>query len=151
MDRSAEMTSDDVYASRQRCFDLDQAGRALVLVRRIVADIVADYPRMIEMQEILELEQRYGSVEYIQQVQEEMAAVAERLRGYIEELDAIGVEVRDFARGLVDFPARIGGRDVCFCWQFGEKDIRYWHEPEGGKAGRRHISELPVPVAEATR
>ena len=124
------------------CFSLRRANRALVFVRRIVADVVADYSQLLELQEILELEQRYGSVEHLTQVKAEMSAAVERLQGYLEELQLVGVELRDFARGLVDFPARVAGRDIYFCWQFGEDTVGHWHDRDDGMAGRKSVSEL---------
>lgn len=124
------------------CFSLRRANRALVFVRRIVADVVADYSQLLELQEILELEQRYGSVDHLNQVKAEMSSAVERLQGYLEELQLVGVELRDFARGLVDFPARVAGKDIYFCWRFGEDTISYWHRRDDGMAGRRPVSEL---------
>ena len=138
----------------QKPFTLRRANRALVLVRRIVADVVADFSRMQELQEILELEQQFGSLEYLRQVHQQMVAVAGRLRGCLEELAAVGVVLRDFARGVVDFPARVAGRDICFCWRLGEQAVQHWHRPNEGLAERKPISELvgsvvPSPVKNA--
>jgi hypothetical protein len=49
------------------------------------------------------------------------------------------VVLRDLDRGLVDFPALREGREVYLCWEEGEEDIGFWHEPEGGFDGRRPI------------
>ncbi len=138
----------------QKRFTLRQANRALVLVRRIVADVVADFGRVQELQEILELEQQFGSPEYLREVHGQMVTVVSRLQCCLEELAAVGVVLRDFGRGVVDFPARVAGRDVCFCWQFGEQTVQYWHGPGGGLADRKPISELiealaPSPVENA--
>ena len=54
----------------------------------------------------------------------------------LEELDVV---VRDLERGLVDFPALIGGEEVYLCWREGEAGVRHWHAPETGYAGRRPL------------
>lgn len=55
-------------------------------------------------------------------------------------LDELGIQVKDYERGLIDFPAMRGGRVVLLCWQFGEGDeIRWWHEIDAGFAGRQRI------------
>lgn len=41
--------------------------------------------------------------------------------------------------GLVDFPGQIDGKIVELCWQYGEKQIAYYHSPEEGFVGRRPI------------
>jgi hypothetical protein len=42
--------------------------------------------------------------------------------------------------GLVDFPTTYEGRWVYLCWRIGENALRYWHETDGGYAGRRRIT-----------
>lgn len=47
--------------------------------------------------------------------------------------------VKDLDRGLVDFPALLGGREVFLCWERGEGDIEFWHEMDAGYAGRERL------------
>jgi hypothetical protein len=55
----------------------------------------------------------------------------------IAELDAIGVQLKDFDRGLVDFPSLREGRVVLLCWQLGEGDqLEWWHDMDSGFGGR---------------
>ena len=42
-------------------------------------------------------------------------------------------------QGLIDFPTVFEGRWVFICWQRGEPEVRFWHELDGGYAGRREI------------
>jgi hypothetical protein len=49
------------------------------------------------------------------------------------------IQVKDVARGLVDFPAIIGGREVFLCWEQDEEDIEFWHELDAGYAGRERL------------
>lgn len=56
------------------------------------------------------------------------------------ELFEMGVQLKDYSRGLIDFPTMREGRIVLLCWQLGEKDeIEWWHEEEAGFAGRRPL------------
>lgn len=53
------------------------------------------------------------------------------------ELEAIGVQLKDFERGLIDFPSLREGRVVLLCWQLGEGDkLEWWHDLDSGFAGR---------------
>ena len=55
----------------------------------------------------------------------------------IGELEALGVQLKDFERGLVDFPSLRDGRVVLLCWQMGEGDeLEWWHDVDAGFAGR---------------
>ncbi len=56
------------------------------------------------------------------------------------ELHGLGIELKDYTRGLIDFPSMRGDRLVLLCWQLGEGDqIEWWHEPEVGFAGRQPL------------
>ena len=59
------------------------------------------------------------------------------LTGAIAELETLGVQLKDFERGLVDFPSLRDGRVVLLCWQMGEGDeLEWWHDVDAGFAGR---------------
>jgi hypothetical protein len=56
------------------------------------------------------------------------------------ELHNLGVELKDYSRGLIDFPCVKDGRVVLLCWQLGEGDkIEWWHDTEAGFAGRQPL------------
>lgn len=56
------------------------------------------------------------------------------------EINELGVQLKDYNRGLIDFPARRGDRIVLLCWQLGEGDeIEWWHDTEAGFAGRQPL------------
>lgn len=61
------------------------------------------------------------------------------MRELINEITAVGVEIKDIDRGLVDFPALRHGRVVYLCWLVGEPAIAYWHELDTGFAGRQPL------------
>ncbi|HLO00116.1 MAG TPA: DUF2203 domain-containing protein [Pyrinomonadaceae bacterium] len=55
----------------------------------------------------------------------------------MSELEALGVQLKDFDRGLVDFPSLRDGRVVLLCWQLGEGDeLEWWHDMDTGFGGR---------------
>jgi hypothetical protein len=56
------------------------------------------------------------------------------------EIAEEGIQIKDYRRGLIDFPSLRDGRTILLCWQLGEPDeIRWWHEVDGGFAGRRPL------------
>ncbi len=66
------------------------------------------------------------------------------LRATVEELEALGIVVRDPGRGLIDFPARSPtGRDYLLCWLEGEDAIEWWHWLDAGFAGRTPLTQPP--------
>ena len=56
------------------------------------------------------------------------------------ELGEIGIQLKDYTRGLIDFPSLKDGRIVLLCWQIGDGDrIEWWHETDAGFAGRQRL------------
>jgi hypothetical protein len=56
------------------------------------------------------------------------------------EINDLGIQIKDYARGLIDFPSERNDRIILLCWQLGEGDrIEWWHEWEAGFAGRKPL------------
>jgi hypothetical protein len=56
------------------------------------------------------------------------------------EMNDLGIQLKDYSRGLIDFPCMREGRVVLLCWQLGEDErIEWWHELEAGFIGRQPL------------
>lgn len=65
------------------------------------------------------------------------ARLLTKLTTLMTELEGMGVQLKDYERGLVDFPSLREGRVVLLCWQLGEGDeLEWWHDVDSGFAGR---------------
>ncbi len=71
----------------------------------------------------------------------------ERMQEYERELRQIGVELKDYFTGLIDFPSLRNGRVVYLCWRQGEPEVAHWHEIDAGFAGRQRLKEEPQPTS----
>ena len=49
------------------------------------------------------------------------------------------IQIKDVERGLVDFPAIMGGKEVFLCWEQDDEDIEFWHDLDAGYAGRERL------------
>ena len=128
-----------VFSSRpRRRFSLEQANKALPLVKRVVGDIVEARERATQLQ--AQLEASTGKVH--ESVQSQLDGTIDRLHVYLDELTEIGCELKDFQVGLVDFIGRHQGREIYLCWKLGEEKIAYFHEINAGFAGRMPVSML---------
>lgn len=131
-----------------RFFTPEEANAALPAVRPLVERLVA------ARRSLSDLERRLAPVRArvagnggglhpgpVGALQEEAAAAANRLREALEELDRLGVQVKDPDSGLIDFPARhpADRSTVLLCWRLGEPDVSCWHTLEGGFAGRKPL------------
>lgn len=131
-----------------RYFTPDEANAALEQVRPLVEQLVAsrqEHVAALERQEELErkIKGNGGGIPpaELAEATAEVDAVARRLAQLVDEISALGVQVKDLDSGLVDFPALHRGETVLLCWQLGEDEIGWWHRLDDGFAGRR-----PLPL-----
>lgn len=61
------------------------------------------------------------------------------IKQLLQEFQKREIQVKDLDRGLIDFPAIIGGKEVFLCWEQDEEDIEFWHDLETGYAGRERL------------
>jgi hypothetical protein len=134
---------------KKKYFTIDEANNALPLVRAIVGDIVAKYSEVSERKSRLDQirdprsnrdrgsQDLYG--EELAQVEEELEKEISQLQEFIDELEKLGIELKDISRGLIDFPSLMDGREVYLCWLLGEDEIGHWHEIDAGFAGRQSL------------
>lgn len=134
-------------------FSVASANQTLPLVRAIVSDIVELYGEVRDREERLTRITRGRSkdsrpddlyTEEVEQVRQDLERDVERLQGFIDELQELGVEFKDPVMGLVDFPAKRDGKEVCLCWKLGEPSVDYWHTVESGFQGRQPLSDTEM-------
>ncbi len=132
--------------AKRRYFTVEEANKALPLVKVIVSDIVDQF------QVVNDLKQRLSAVlserrrpagdlysEELAQTQSELATEEEKLAGFIDELTKLGVELKG-PDGLCDFYSMMDGREVYLCWRLGEPQVMHWHELDAGVAGRKPLN-----------
>ncbi len=61
------------------------------------------------------------------------------IRELLLEFHSREIQIKDLDRGLLDFPALVGGKEVFLCWEQGEEDIEFWHELDAGYGGRTRL------------
>ena len=136
-----------------KTFTVEQANRALPLVRKIVADIVAEHPRWKDLVSRYELaaagaRPEWGESEEQLALRREIDAVAQRINGFVDELAGVGCLLKGFEDGLVDFYGLQDGRLVFLCWRLGEEGVTHWHELDAGFTGRQPITSEFVATQE---
>ncbi|RMF84855.1 MAG: DUF2203 family protein [Planctomycetota bacterium] len=138
-EKSAHPTLETLEPSR-RFFTVASANRALVLVRRIVEDIVRNHRELMQLRDRRdEIAGKPGASEEADALRAQIEARIATLEDLHGELTDIGCTLKDWAAGLVDFPALHHGRPVNLCWKLGEERVAHWHELTAGFAGRQPI------------
>ncbi len=71
--------------------------------------------------------------------EDRVESLGQQLRDAVEQLDRWGIEVKDPARGLIDFYWEREGEVVYLCYLLGEPEIAFWHSLSTGFAGRQPV------------
>lgn len=123
-----------------KLFTIDEANALLPDLRIKLTRIQALYSEIGEMRDLARAAASasefgggmQGGADYVRSLYE--------IGKITTEINRLGVQLKDYTRGLIDFPARRGDRVVLLCWQLGEGDeIEWWHDTEAGFAGRQPL------------
>ena len=132
---------------RPECFTVEEANATLPLVRAIVADLAELSSEVIERRQRLSLllsghdpNDRDLYHQELVQVERDLEKDAQRLREYVEELRALGVEPAHGPEGIVTFPSILDDRRVSLSWKLGEPEVLYWHEVDAGYGRRQPLA-----------
>ena len=122
-----------------RYFSVEEANQVVRQIQPLLSKILEIRQRVLEQRpELIPLLQKVrgngGS-----RLASELVDEFRRLEELVEQIQASGAIVKDINQGLIDFPHWRDGREVYLCWQFGEDEIRYWHEIDAGYAGRQPL------------
>jgi len=139
----------DIATTPRRIFTADEANRLLPAIDGIFREMDAKSARAREMSDLIgDLESYWGtSVENpanadhgaYARLKAELAVVLQGLTDATIRLSALGCELKDPNRGLIDFYAYVNGELVYLCWQRGEREVGYFHTLEAGFPGRRPL------------
>jgi hypothetical protein len=151
MDRGGSDVIAKKPAHRNKHFTVAEANATLPLVRAIVRDISELARELDDRQEHVErcrtVAGGAGTAAHAEEVQTlatEIERGHERMSEYVEELTRLGVELKDFRTGLIDFRCWVDNREVYLCWRLGEPELRFWHELDAGFSGRQELATLRV-------
>jgi hypothetical protein len=134
-------------AAKQRYYTVAEANATLPLVRRIVEDLSSlahdlrdRHQRLARLTAPNRGKMSAAHAEEVERVQQDLERDGDRLQEYVDELRGLGVELKDYFMGLIDFRSRMDGREVYLCWKLGEPYVAHWHELDAGFAGRRRLA-----------
>ena len=128
----------------QRLFTLDEAHALLPTVRVLLTEIQAAKRDLdaasAELERLLGLTGGNGHLAgQVSQARANAESRGRALQDKLAELDGLGIEIKGIEQGLIDFPSLREDRVVYLCYLLGEDDITFWHEVDGGFAGRQPL------------
>ncbi len=77
--------------------------------------------------------------QHVLQLRPALRPLFEDMAQAVQQIEQLGGLFKGLELGLVDFPACVEGEDVYLCWQYGEKEIAFYHKRDEGFADRRTI------------
>jgi hypothetical protein len=124
-----------------KLFTIEEANSLLSSVRPIVKSIQRSHRRLISFQAIAK-----HAAEGAENGGGGMTQGPQYARLLIElslgtgHLESLGVQLKDYSQGLIDFPSMRDGRVVLLCWKADEGDqLEWWHDLETGFGGRQPL------------
>ena len=125
-----------------RVFTLEEARSLMPRLRKLLARVMKEREKLLDMRVEIDLAREkageggggspLGSIYLVH-----LIAFSEA----IQEIEFVGVHVKDLRTGLVDFPYDRDGRIVYLCWKPDEDEIAWWHETDAGFAGRQPLTD----------
>jgi hypothetical protein len=127
----------------EKYFTVEAANALLPRLREIVLEMQSEIERLgendSELPKSLNLIPTNGGGRKIDAFFEASNLIRDRLA----EVSALGVQIKDIRRGLLDFPAlRDNGEEVLLCWLVEEPSVEFWHDLEQGFLGRQGLETL---------
>jgi hypothetical protein len=119
-------------------YTVEEARALLPQVREWLAEIHQLRRRLKQLDERIAHMISGGADAGGEAVQTQVKLLAE-LQGGLQEFQRREIQIKDVERGLIDFPAIVGGKEVFLCWEQDEDDIEFWHDLDSGYAGRERL------------
>jgi hypothetical protein len=131
-----------------RLFTASEANEKIPVVQPLVERLVRRRRELRSVERRLEVVRASvsgngGSLDpaRVKDLNEQAARLTADLTGLVEQIGALGAEVKDLDVGLIDFPSAHprSGETVWLCWRLGEEEITHWHGLNEGFAGRKPL------------
>ncbi len=119
-----------------RYFTVEEANEALTEIKPLMGQLLDTQARAVRRSREIEYLLYDSHVDFGGAVPSELMRDFAIIEDLLDQVRSYGCVVKNLEAGLVDFLAKIDGRDVYLCWRFGEDRITYYHELHTGFKGR---------------
>ena len=132
-----------------KLFTVESANRLLPSIKVRLTEMRLTHSEILRLQGKVDIEEMSGvsaegklSTQARQQITKLNEALLKKMETFEEQLEdfhALGCELKDLTRGLVDFYTLHNGGLVYLCWVEGEDEVEFWHPLEGGFTARQPL------------
>lgn len=131
-------------AESEHIFTRSEAASLLPRLRPILEELREEWGRIKELNPEIQKAREKAMLDGFSPRGVEYVESVSHLLLLMQQVRDMGVLVKDLDKGLIDFPYLKDDRVVYLCWHLGEESIEFWHEVEGGFAGREPLDETDV-------
>ena len=128
-------------ADIEKVFTLSEARSLIPRLRRLLARVTQEREVLVDMRLEIDLAREKAEFGGGSPLGPTYLAHMIRFSEAVQEVQYLGVHVKDFRTGLVDFPYEREGRIIYLCWKPDEDEIGWWHETDSGFAGRQPLTD----------
>ncbi|MFL7838098.1 MAG: DUF2203 domain-containing protein [Candidatus Promineifilaceae bacterium] len=123
-----------------RYFTIEEANDLLPLLKPLIAELLEKRARSAQKGQWVADTLRRNHVDIGGPVFSELAFEFIEIEDLLQKIRETGCVVKSLEGGLVDFLAKMDGRDVYLCWRYGEEAVTHYHELHTGYRGRQPLS-----------
>ncbi len=128
-----------VIGKFQKYYTLDEARSLLPKLREIFREAHQSRDKFKEVDEELGRMLQSTNADLGGEPVTDMLTELLQMNVQMQRLQDMGIQIKDFDRGLVDFPHIHDGREVFLCWELEEEDIEFWHDIDTGYSDRQRL------------
>lgn len=125
VDRELSTGAKEGRLSLYRLFTLDEATDMIPTVEELLDEMQEAARDLSETRERLSREKAHSVA--ARNAGQEVSFLLSQLHAGKAELDRMGVQLKDFDSGTVEFPSQIGAEVVCLSWEKGQPGITHYH------------------------
>ena len=134
--------------TQPRVFTLEEANALLPRVNALVAQQLARRQTIEERLHVLAertgvppegVVEKPDDPDDVREIKRDIIARLHEYQSSWNDLENMGIVLKDARTGLLDFYSRIDGKLVFLCWKYGEEAITHYHDVDSGFAGRKPI------------
>jgi hypothetical protein len=119
--------------------DVIRRFNTIIIQKRHIVELQDELQRLVESDSSFE--------QFIKKKQTLNVAVSNLYRA-IEQLENMGVMIKNVDEGLLDFPSMRFDEEVWLCWKVGETKIKFWHSKQEGFTGRKPLAPKGFRIGE---
>ncbi|HYV38704.1 MAG TPA: DUF2203 domain-containing protein [Gemmataceae bacterium] len=131
----------------KKYFTPEQANAMLPLLRSILRDVTSLAKELYDLQESYQGMKGSDDAatsanrDQLEEIERTFESGRDRMHAFLEELDKLGIELKDPFTGLIDFRTMMDGREVYLCWRMDEPEVAHWHDLEKGFSARQKLMQ----------